>query len=280
VARDLDRDLSRSDGITRRSRLLELGHSRRVLGAAARSGRLAVPRRGWVNTGSAPEEAVRAVHLGGRLGGASALGSYGIWADAHDLVIATRPTSSRLPELRSGEVRIWLAERFPERSDRPWRVSVRDALLQHASLVERDSLIASFDSALYTRRLLPSQLSGVLAELPERLRGIRKELDGRAMSGTESKLRVALVRAGLRVDIQVTIGRVGIVDLLIDGWLIIEVDSTKYHGETVQQHRDRVRDGNSVLGRWGYLRFDYALVQFDLAWCVDVVLARHRAGRP
>jgi very-short-patch-repair endonuclease len=120
----------------------------------------------------------------------------------------------------------------------------------------------------------------LLANLPERLQGVDRELDGRAMSGTESKLRLAFMRAGLRVECQVAIPGVGIVDLLVDGWLIVEVDSRKYHDGEISQHKDRVRDGNSVLGNYGYLRFDYALVQFEREWCVDVTLARLKSGRP
>ena len=100
------------------------------------------------------------------------------------------------------------------------------------------------------------------------------------MSGTESKLRMACVAAGLRVEPQASIHRVGFVDLLIDDWLIVEVDSRKFHDQPTSQHRDRVRDGNAVLGSFGNLRFDYQLVQFELDWCVEVILARLRTGRP
>ena len=100
------------------------------------------------------------------------------------------------------------------------------------------------------------------------------------MSGTESKLRVACVSAGLCVESQASIDRVGFVDLLIDDWLIVEVDSRQFHDELIHQHRDRVRDGNAVLGNFGNLRFDYQLVQFELDWCVEVILARLKTGRP
>ncbi len=100
------------------------------------------------------------------------------------------------------------------------------------------------------------------------------------MSGTETKLRITCVQAGLRVDIQASIERVGFVDLLVDGWLVVEVDSHKHHDEPIQQHKDRVRDGNATLGGYGHLRFDYALVQFELAWCMEVIFARLASGRP
>jgi hypothetical protein len=278
--RDLERDLRRFDGLALRRDLLDLGHGPAALRAAQAAGRVAVPRRGWLANDLAPATALRAVRLGGRLGAASALESYGIWVDGDTLTVATASTASRLPALSSTERRIWGPDRFPEKTSRRWRVSVCDALLQHARLVDRDSLIASIDSALYLHLLRPAQLGDLMRALPGRLTTIRTEVDGRAMSGTESKLRVALRRAGLRVEPQVSIPNVGIVDLLVDDWLIVEVDSRRYHEPAIQQHKDRVRDGNAVLGDFGFLRFDYALVQFERQWCVDVVLARLSSGRP
>jgi hypothetical protein len=279
VGRNIEADVNRFGGLARRSRLRELGASARSVSTAIDLGVLQVPRRGWVCTARAPAEAVRAVELGGILGGASALRSYGIWVDGTDLIVATAPSASRLPPLRMNERRTWLSERFAGSPARPWRVSVGDALLQHAKVVDRPSLIASVDSALYTHRLTTSEFGRVLAALPQHLRAIRRQVDGRSMSGTESKLRLACVAAGLRVELQASIANVGFVDLLIDGWLIVEVDSHEFHDTPVHQHNDRVRDGNAVLGDYGHLRFDYQLVQFELGWCVEVILARLKSGR-
>ena len=223
---------------------------------------------------------LRAVELGGKLGGSSALASYGIWVDGDELIVVSSPTASRLPPTAPGEVRLWAKERFPEPSGVEWRVSVRDALLHLATAVDVPSLVASIDSALYTHRLQPSELASLIEALPRQLRYVRGLLDARAMSGTETKLRLACIRAGLKVELQASVARVGFVDLFIDDWLIIEVDSHKHHDEPIQQHKDRVRDGNAVLGGYGCLRFDYALVQFELDWCVEVILARLATGRP
>jgi very-short-patch-repair endonuclease len=79
---------------------------------------------------------------------------------------------------------------------------------------------------------------------------------------------------------QAGIREVGWVDFLIDGWLIVEIDSRRHHDDPRSQHRDRVRDGNAVLQGYGNLRFDYHLVQNRLDWCLQVVQARLAAGRP
>ena len=171
-----------------------------------------------------------------------------------DLVVATSPTASRLPQARPGERRVWIRQRFPDGSARRWRVSALDALLQHASIVDRPTLIASVDSALYHHRLSASGLALLIDALPERLRGIQRDVDGRSMSGTEWKLRVACVSAGLRVEPRASIARVGLVDLLVDGWPIVEVDSREFHDGPTQQHTDKARD--------------------------EVILARLKPGRP
>jgi very-short-patch-repair endonuclease len=278
--RDILRDMTRFGGIARRSQLVALGASASSIQSLIRERRLSVPRRGWVNSSDAPAQAMRAIELGGIVGGRSALQIHGIWADGEGLVVATPQTASRLPPLAYGETRLWVRSRFPDGTDRLWRASVLDALLQHASMVDRQSLIASVDSALHHRRLSNAGLGQLIAALPEHLRGIRPQLDSRSMSGTESKLRLACIAAGLKVEPQAAINRVGFVDLLIDDWLIVEVDSRQFHDEAVHQHRDRIRDGNAILGSFGNLRFDYQLVQFEPDWCVEVILARLKSGRP
>jgi hypothetical protein len=280
MARDISRDLSRFGGIARRSQLISMGASTRSIGQAIAAREFTVPRRGWLSSRNAPPDAVRALELGGILGAHSALQSYGVWSDGADLVVATAPNASRLPPLEDDERRMWAITRFPNDGDRQWRASLADALLQHANVVDRPSLVASIDSALHQRLLGSTALSALLDALPERLRGIRRQLDSRSMSGTESKLRIACLSAGLSVEPQAGVDRVGFVDLLVDGWLIVEVDSREFHDEQRLQHRDRVRDGNAVLGDFGNLRFDYQLVQFELEWCIEVILARLRSGRP
>jgi very-short-patch-repair endonuclease len=280
MTRDLAADLAQSDGLTTRKQLLALGHSTQAIRRALAGQDVYVPRRGWIATRDAPSLALRAIDIGGRVGGASALDTYGIWVDDAIPTIVVDPHASRVPHPRGEVTHQWVRQHFPEASTRPWRVSVRDALLQLAATADRPSLIASIDSALYTRRLRPAQFVDLLDALPERLHRVQREIDARAMSGTETKLRLACRAAGLRVDIQVTIPGIGTVDIVVDEWLIIEVDSKKHHGEPVQQHKDRVRDGTAVLGKFGFLRFDYPLVQYELAWCMDVIFARLAEGRP
>ena len=281
MARNLEFDLAAAGGLVRRRTLLELGHSARALKRLVASGRLRVPRRGWLAAATAPAVAVRAIELGGVLGGASALVSYGIWVDdERPLVVSCAPTASRLPPLGDGERRVWLGTVHPRTAAKAWRVPVVDALLQLAMHAERDSLIASVDSALNKKLLSASEFRRFIQLLPQRLRSIEREVDGKAMSGTETRMRLALVRAGYRVESQVFIPTVGEVDLLVDGWHIIELDSRKHHDGVEQQTVDRRRDGNAGLAGYGHDRFMWAQVRYEIDWCLAVVAARMREGRP
>ncbi|WP_354569656.1 hypothetical protein [Glaciihabitans sp. UYNi722] len=93
------------------------------------------------------------------------------------------------------ESRIYLHEQFAENGDYRWRVSLRDAVLQHAPTCSPDELIAVLDSALHQGLLRVNQLDSLLAALPRRVRPATGDLDAKSMSGTESHIRVALRRA-------------------------------------------------------------------------------------
>ncbi|WP_349899589.1 endonuclease domain-containing protein [Parafrigoribacterium soli] len=263
------------------AQLIERGHSRAEIANAVRTTELWRPRRGWVATPDANPDAVRAIQLGGRLAGSSALATYGIWIDEDGgQIVACPSTASRLPPVAAGEHRLWADDVFPVIADKRWRVSVPDALLQLSRTAPRDSLIASVDSAIQLRQLTRGELRSLVRALPRRLRGIARELDGLAMSGTETRMRLALRRAGYEVRSQVRLPGIGIVDLLVDGWLIIELDSRRYHGGADNQLRDRTRDGNAVMEGYGHERFVWQQVRERMDWCLAVVERRLRDGSP
>lgn len=94
--------------------------------------------------------------------------------------------------------------------------------------------------------------------------------DAQAQSVLESGMRVLLLQAGLGpVESQVHIDRVGWVDLVVQGWLAIEVDGYAVHRDRFSE--DRRRDAE--LTRLGYvvLRFTYQQVLRQPDWVLDVV---------
>ncbi len=108
--------------------------------------------------------------------------------------------------------------------------------------------------------------------------------DRRSGSAMESFARVPLVRAftrlGLRVETQVVLTGVGRVDLLVDGWLVVEPDGFAYHADRASYRRDRRRD--SELSRHGYvwLRVTYEDVVGAPERMVATVLETYDRGRP
>jgi very-short-patch-repair endonuclease len=278
---DLHLDLASRGGIARTRALTQLGHTSKQLSRAVLCGEMLRPRGGWVALPDADPAAVRALQLGGRLASTSALVSLGVWVDhPGPLVVSVPPNASRLPAPRAGEVRIWDRDRFPLKAGAEWRVSVVDALLQFARGATISALAASVDSALHLDLIDDDDVLALCARSPSRHRRLHGVVDRRAESGNETHLRIALRDLGIRVVIQVDLPLVGRVDLLVDGWLIIEADSHAHHGTTAGQDRDRLRDGNAVLIGCAVIRFMPESISSALGWCVDVVRARLRQGRP
>jgi len=86
------------------------------------------------------------------------------------------------------------------------------------------------------------QVREVFASLPARYAPILTQLDSRAESGPESLMRHILQQLGVDFEVQTNIVGVGRVDLVVDGFLIIECDSKAFHEGWAKQREDRQRD--------------------------------------
>lgn len=78
-----------------------------------------------------------------------------------------------------------------------------------------------------------------------------------SQSVLESVSRLQLVTKGFRVEPQKFIDPVGYIDLLVEDWIVIELDGFAYHGDRSQFRNDRYRD--RMLRKLGYevLRYAY-----------------------
>lgn len=271
---DILHDLQTAGHIIRTARLNELGHGRRVIERAVAEGRLHRICPGWVGTPSARRSAVIAILNRGKLTGSTALASYGVWdgldqrihvhvpRNSHGPVRASRTPMARFaaePFPPRGVQRHWLEERHPDRTGSPWRVSVVDALIRVAHDVPAEQFIACIESALHVGALSRAGAPLIFAALPRRYRHLRRLIDPRAESGLETIARLRLARFVEDIQVQFWIdgigpgGRRGRVDLLLDGWLAIELDGDEFHDPVRDRHR------NSALVRRGYRfhRFGY-----------------------
>jgi len=278
--RDLVLDLQTAGGLARTPDLRGLGHSPHTLSAALRFGIVTRPRIGWLALPEADPIAVRSVSLGGRLASAHALRSYGIWVQQADfLTVHCPPNAARLPQLRNGEHRTHRRLQFP--ADRhAWRVPIGDALIQLAYETDRDSWLASVDSALHTGAIENDDLNLLGRFVPAAHRRILNQADARAESGNETLARLLLLRAGFAVQVQPSLALIGQVDLVVDEWLIVEVDSKAHHSSTDQQNKDRLRDGNALLTGFATVRLMPEALHSAPDWCLDVIRARLVDGRP
>ncbi|MCY1673114.1 DUF559 domain-containing protein [Pseudarthrobacter sp. SL88] len=102
-------------------------------------------------------------------------------------------------------------------------------------------------------------------------RAVLEWVDTGADSLLETLARTYFRRAGIRVETQVYLERVGYIDLLLDGWLVVELDG-RHHAEWKQVQKDHRRNNESVLQWYTALRYYYSDVVFHPAAMVSQVL--------
>ncbi len=245
-----------------REDLLARGLSRRALALAVSTGSLIRARRNWYVSAAAPTAVVEAVRIGGRLTCLSLLQLLEVFVHTCSVVHAhITPHSSRLRSPHNAGERI--AGRRQRRARLHWmplvrpddatasRVGLVDALIHSVLCQPPRHAIATLDSALNKGLIELADLADVFTGLPPRFRVLRDLVDGRAQSGPETLMRLMLRSLGCSVELQVEFEDVGFVDLVVDGWLVIECDSKAFHEDWQQQLKDRRRD--LTLASYGYV---------------------------
>lgn len=242
-----------------RAELRAQGMSARGITAAVSAGRLVRARRDNYLAAGAPRQIIDAVRVGGRLGCLSLLSILGVFVfDASVLHVHMERGDSRLRLPHSAGLdepvnnrnrRVLHWHRFIEP---PFRgsVGIVDALVHAVRCQQPKHAIATLDSALNRGLVTSRDIDRVFSALPRRFQTLRGFLDSRAGSGPESLVRLLARRLGCSVDLQVAFAGVGFVDLVLDGWLVIECDSRTHHGSWEQQLKDYRRD--LELARQGY----------------------------
>ncbi len=245
-----------------------MGWSARGLTAAVRAGALLRARQDVYLLPDTDADCVTACAVGGRLGCTSELARWGVFVqDTSALHIQVTPTRSRLRHEARPTVIHWTAEGAAEPSAAS--TTLFDALVCAVRCQPDRAAIATLDSAWHLGLVDESDIAQVFRRLPQHLRRLRRRLDPRAESGTESLVRLMPTRLGCLVELQVVIDGVGRVDLLVDGWLIIECDSHEHHGGWDERRRDLRRD--QAAAALGYTT--YRPIAEDILWHPELVLA-------
>lgn len=233
-----------------RAELAALGYTRRRLTAALERGELVRLRRDRYVFGDGAADLWtasldRAVRLGGRLTCVSLLVALSVFVfDDARFHVRVGAHASRLRERarlpRSGLCFHWADawECGPSRGV----VSLLDAVRDMLRCAQPRHAIASLDSLLHLGLVTWDSLEELFASLPARFGVLLALTDARAESGTETLVRLMLRQLGAHVDVQVQIDGVGRVDLLVDGWLVVECDSRGFHSTWAERRRDLRRD--------------------------------------
>lgn len=248
--------------LTRVSRLRARGFRRAEIDDVVAQGQLSRICRDWVGTTGASQNAVVAVAQGGRLTGPTALASLGLWDALDRRVHVQVPTNyhPRTVKLRvpvgaftpprypnSGFSRHWMDLVSPAPIDTPpWRAPIVDALVIVSRMAPPEQFIACVDSALHHDAIPPAMLPTLRAALTREQRGLLAEIDPAAESGLESITRflvrpfVSTIRSQVEFPGISKHGGRGRVDLLLDEWLVVELDGDEFHDPVADRKRDAV----------------------------------------
>lgn len=273
--RAIERVIRGSGYFLRRRDLLALGYTDGAIQRSLRDRRIFRVRQGWYSIPSAPEAGIRAVRIGGRLTGISALDDLGLRVPRQaDLYVAVKPTASRLRRATDRHARLladdavrvlWTATGS---GGTPWRVSISEALLAVLSMETRDVAVACCSAALRHRKITASELAEVFARAPERARrwsALPSALDD---SHGETFVRLWLMDAGVACEQQFYVAGVGHLDFRLSQHSFVEVDGAQHDprwtGDTPSSYeRDHDRDTSMSIDGARVQRFTYRQLYSD-----------------
>jgi hypothetical protein len=278
-------------GMCQKRQLVRRGARDLDLTRAVRSGEVARVRNGWYTTMDDRSAEVRAVRVGGRLTGISAVIARGGWVlDAHPLHVSVHENASRLRTQQNRHKRldvhaprgVALHWDDPEVSEWGTAVSVGlvDALVRVVLDEEFETAVAAMDWALHAGALDLIDLETLILRLPLERRGIRDWVDADCESLPESLARTRLGLSGHEIRSQVRLDNAKRIDLVVDEIVAIEVDSDEFH----RAHfvRDRVKDVDITIERFHALRPTAGMVFNDwdrFASAVEIALEERRRAK-
>lgn len=272
---DASKALQLCGGVARRPALARLGIDDAALRRAVRGGLLLQPSRGLYALPTAPTNLVDLLRNRELLTCVSAAPHYRLWtlpsgASVH--VHHRRAEAVRVPGIHHAGLLL------PSHSYRP--VAALADVLIHAlrclpfpeSLVMVECAVSRGDMTLdFLRDRLPGKRNG-------RARDVLRWVDRGADSLLETLARTYFRQAGIHVQSQAFLENVGYVDLLLDGWLVVELDG-RHHADWAQVKKDHRRNNESVIQGYTVLRYYYADVVYspaDMVAQVRSVLDRRR----
>lgn len=246
-------------GMAQKQQLVRRGAGDRHLTAAVRTGEVVRVRNGWYTTLPSDDPRVRAVRVGGRLTGVSAIAAWGGWVERTTVLHVAVPVNAarqrapgnrhrRLARPRDAVALHWEEPGRSSSGDSMF-VGLADALRRVALDEPTEVAVAAFDWALHTGRLERTDFERILVDLPVRVQLLAHFVDPARESLPESLVCTRARLAGHRVHVQVPIhGTAQRIDVVVDDIVAVEVDGREHHLLTFE--RDRAKD--LAITRQGY----------------------------
>jgi very-short-patch-repair endonuclease len=260
--------LGRCGGAARRPALARLGVDDAALRRAVRRGVLQ-PERGLYALPTAPPELVAVLRNRELLTCSSAAGHHNLWCLPSS---GPRHVYHRRQTAVGDEAVHHAGLLLPPSTVRP--VAALADVLIHAlrclpfpeSLVMVECAVSRGDMTVdFLRQRLPGRRNG-------KARAVLQWVDRGADSLLETLARTYFRQAGIAVQTQVYLERVGYVDLLLEGWLVVELDG-RHHADWKQVKKDHRRNNESAVQGYTALRYYYSDVVYHPEAMVNEVLS-------
>jgi very-short-patch-repair endonuclease len=254
--------------------LIECGWTRHAIREAIGRGSIRRLSRGWYDAGGCSADELTALASGGRLGCLTGLRDHGVWVPptTHPHVITPRWQD---PAVNGVHHPLPRGAQWARNAPRYDVVECLRQVLRHHDV--ETSLIV-LESACNLLLVSERTVAELVADCPKPVAEQLARFDGRAESGSETRVRQFLVRRGYLVRPQVRIPGVGRVDLLVGESLIVECDSHAHHTGETHYRADRSRDLHAAAQGYRVVRLTWE--QVFLTWTdTQALLLQHLRTR-
>jgi len=265
-------------GFQRRRDLLPLGYSDRDLRAGLARRAIFRVRHGWYSVPTAPEEAVRAIRVGGRLTGVAALQTYGLRVPRRDVVDIEVPRGAcrlRSPGDRRARLALddgvrvrWVGQARSEIPPGSWRVSVDAALVFILASESRDIAIACCSAVARYLKWSTRRMDAVFESAPVRVQRWRPLVCAQDDSHGETFVRLWLGDARIPWMSQPVVLGAGRLDGKVAPHTFVEVDGGQHDptwtgGDAFNWEHDHDRDTTVAINGGHVLRYTYRQLYAD-----------------
>jgi very-short-patch-repair endonuclease len=260
---DIAAIVTRLGGLAQKQQLVTRGARDLDLTRAVRSREVVRVRNGWYSTWAESDPRLRAVRVGGRLTGISAVLAWEGWArDTDTLHVSVPANAARLRNQWNRHKRH--QPHAPARVALHWEepglatrgtaatVGLSDALIRVVLDESLETSVACLDWALHTQQLDSIDFELLILALPDHLQYIADWVDADCESLPESLSRTRLRMSGHSVTSQVPVGEREAIDLVIDECIGLEVDGERWHVNRFE--RDRRKDITMTIARYHAIR--------------------------